>query len=236
MSAAGGLHKSSWQTERKEINMGKRVFGPGTMLNPVPVVMVSCGSMENPNIITVAWTGTVNSEPPMTYVSVRKSRYSHDIIEKSGVFVINLTTEELAEATDFCGVRSGSKFDKFKETGLTPAASEKVSCPSIAESPVNLECKVVEVHEYPTHDMFVAEIVSVSVDEELMDDNDKLRLDRAGLIVYNHGSYQAVKKGELGTFGYSVMKPKTRKRKAAERRSRYRSRSGSTKGKKSQGR
>lgn len=221
--------------------MGKRVFEPGTMLNPVPVVMVSCGTMENPNIITVAWTGTVNSEPPMTYVSVRKSRYSHDIIEKSGEFVINLTTEELAKATDFCGVRSGKNVDKFKETGLTAEAGQKVKCPIIAEAPVNLECKVIEVHEYPTHDMFVAEIVSVTVDDSLIDADDKLRLDRAGLIVYNHGSYQGVKRGELGTFGYSVMKPKTRKRRAAEQRNRYnrsknRSKSSSAKGKNHSGR
>lgn len=220
--------------------MGKRVFGPGTMLNPVPVVMVSCGTMENPNIITVAWTGTVNSEPPMTYVSVRKSRYSHDIIEKSGEFVINLTTEELAKATDFCGVRTGKNVDKFKEMGLTAEAGQKVKCPIIAEAPVNLECKVIEVHEYPTHDMFVAEIVSVTVDDSLIDADDKLRLDRAGLIVYNHGSYQGVKRGELGTFGYSVMKPKTRKRRAAEQRNRYRSKnrskSSSAKGKNHSGR
>ncbi|MBQ0078754.1 MAG: flavin reductase family protein [Eubacterium sp.] len=208
--------------------MAKRVFNPGTMLNPVPVVMVSCGTMEKANIVTVAWTGTVNSEPPMTYVSVRKSRYSHDMIAESGEFVINLTTEELAKATDFCGVRSGRDMDKFKEAGLTAVPSQKVAAPSIAESPVNLECKVVEVHEYPSHDMFVAEIVSVSVNEELMDENDKLRLDKAGLIVYNHGSYQGVKRSELGTFGFSVMKPKTKRRKAAEKRNEFRRRTGAS--------
>ncbi|MBR1909122.1 MAG: flavin reductase family protein [Lachnospiraceae bacterium] len=198
--------------------MGKRIFGPGTMLNPVPVVMVSCGDMKKPNIITVAWTGTVNSEPPMTYISVRKSRYSHDIIGNSGEFVINLTTEELAKATDFCGVRSGRDLDKFKETGLTAVASQKVDCPSILESPVNIECRVVEVHEYPSHDMFVAEILSVSADESLFDDKDKMRLDLANLIVYNHGSYQGVKRSEIGSFGYSVMKKKTRRRRAAQKR------------------
>lgn len=198
--------------------MGKREFGPGTMLNPVPVVMVSCGTMEKPNIITVAWTGTVNSEPPMVYISVRRSRHSHKIIRKSGEFVINLTTEDLAKATDFCGVRSGRDLDKFKETGLTPVPAKHVSCPAIAESPVNLECKVREVHEYPSHDMFVAEVVGVTVDDSLMDEKDKLRLDLAGLLVYNHGSYQGVKKQELGSFGFSVMKPKTRKRRAGERR------------------
>lgn len=211
--------------------MGKRIFRPGTMLNPVPVVMVSCGNHENANIITVAWTGTINSEPPMTYVSIRKSRYSHDLIAESGEFVINLTTEELAKATDFCGVKSGRDMDKFEKTGLTPIASQKVCCPSIKEAPVNIECKVVEVHEYPSHDMFVAEIVSVTVDDSFMDENDKLRLDKAGLIVYNHGSYQGVKKNEIGGFGFSVMKKKTRKKKAAARRNSFRNRHDRAKGK-----
>ena len=202
--------------------MTKRTFGPGTMLNPVPVVMVSCGDMEKPNIITVAWTGTVNSEPPMVYISVRKSRYSHDIIKDSGQFVINLTNEKLAKATDFCGVRSGRDLDKFKETGLTAVPSKVVSCPSILEAPANLECEVTEIHEYPSHDMFVAKVVSVTVDEELMDENDKLRLDLADLLVYNHGSYQKVNRREIGGFGFSVMKKKTRRRRAAQKRNQRR--------------
>lgn len=198
--------------------MAKRIFGPGTMLNPVPVVMVTCGSMEEPNIITVAWTGTVNSEPPMVYVSVRKSRYSHRIIRETGEFVINLTTEKLAKATDFCGVRSGRNTDKFRETGLTAVPSVIVSAPSIEESPVNLECRVREIHEYPSHDMFVADVVSVTADEGLMDDRGKLRLDLADLLVYNHGSYQKVNRHEIGGFGFSVMKKKTRKKRAAQNR------------------
>ena len=202
--------------------MAKRTFGPGTMLNPVPVVMVSCGDMEKPNIITVAWTGTVNSEPPMVYISVRKSRYSHDIIKDSGQFVINLTNEKLAKATDFCGVRSGRDLDKFKETGLTAVPSKVVSCPSILEAPANLECEVTEIHEYPSHDMFVAKVVSVTVDEELMDENDKLRLDLADLLVYNHGSYQKVNRREIGGFGFSVMKKKTRRKRAAQKRNQRR--------------
>ncbi len=202
--------------------MTKRTFGPGTMLNPVPVVMVSCGDMDKPNIITVAWTGTVNSEPPMVYISVRKSRYSHDIIKDSGQFVINLTNEKLAKATDFCGVRSGRDLDKFKETGLTAVPSKVVSCPSILEAPANLECEVTEIHEYPSHDMFVAKVVSVTVDEELMDENDKLRLDLADLLVYNHGSYQKVNRREIGGFGFSVMKKKTRRRRAAQKRNQRR--------------
>ena len=170
------------------------------------------------NIITIAWTGIINSDPPITYVSVRKSRYSHDIIERTGEFVINLTTEKLAFAADYCGVRSGRDVDKFKEMKLTAAESKEVSCPSIEESPVNIECRVMEMKEYPTHDMFIAEIVSVSVDDSLMDETGKLCLDEAGLVAYNHGHYFALQKKEIGRFGYSVMKPKTRKRIEAEKR------------------
>ncbi len=200
--------------------MSKTVFKPGTMLNPVPAVMVSCGDMsENvANIITIAWTGIINSEPPITYVSVRKSRFSHGIISKTGEFVINLVTEELAFAADYCGVKSGRDIDKFKEQKLKPCKSQVVACPSIEESPVNIECRVMEVKEFPTHDMFIAEIVSVSVDESLMDDSSKLCLEEAGLIAYNHGHYFGLKKQELGRFGYSVMKPKTKKRIAAKAR------------------
>lgn len=200
--------------------MAKTVFKPGTMLNPVPAVMVSCGDGEISNIITIAWTGIINSDPPITYVSVRKSRFSHDIIEKTGEFVINLTTEKLAFAADFCGVRSGRDTDKFKEQKLTASESRVVSCPSIEESPVNIECKVIEKKEYPTHDMFIAEIVSVSVDSDLMDDNGRLCLDEAGLVAYNHGHYFALQRREIGRFGYSVMKPRTRKRLAAEKKKR----------------
>ncbi|MDO4746362.1 MAG: flavin reductase family protein [Bacillota bacterium] len=197
--------------------MSKITFKPGTMLNPVPAVMVSCGDGDIKNIITIAWTGIINTDPPMTYVSVRKERYSHDIIKRTGEFVINLTTEDLAFATDYCGVRSGRDVDKFKEQKLTPQESKVVKCPSIAESPVNIECKVVEVKELGSHDMFMAEIVNVSVDEKLMDENGRLCLDEAGLIAYNHGHYFALKRNEIGRFGYSVMKPKTRKRLNAQR-------------------
>ncbi len=192
--------------------MAKIAFKPGTMLNPVPAVMVSCGDETVKNIITIAWTGIINSDPPITYVSVRKERFSHDIIERTGEFVINLTTERLAFATDYCGVRSGRDVDKFKEQNLTASESLVVRCPSIGESPVNIECRVIEKKEYPTHDMFIAEIVSVSVDEDLMDENGRLCLEQAGLMAYNHGQYFALKKTELGKFGYSVMKPKTRKK------------------------
>ena len=205
--------------------MSKLNFKPGTMLNPVPAVMVSCGTEEEHNIITVAWTGIVNSEPPMTYVSVRKQRHSHDMIAKTGEFVINMTTENLAFATDYCGVRSGRDVDKFKEQNLTPVKGEKVNCPVIKESPVNLECKVVEVHEYGSHDMFVAEIVNVQVDEDLMDEKGRIRLDQAGLLAYNHGEYFGLKKTPIGKFGYSVMKPKTKKRIAGEKRQQARNKS-----------
>lgn len=198
--------------------MGKISLKPGTMLNPVPAVMVSCGEGNVKNIITVAWTGIINSDPPMTYVSVRKERFSHDIIERTGEFVINLTTEKLAFATDYCGVRSGRDVDKFKERRLTPQESLRVNCPSIAESPVNIECRVTEVRELGSHDMFMAEIVNVSVDEELMEEKGRLCLEEAGLIAYSHGHYYGLKRNEIGRFGYSVMKPKTRKRLNAQKR------------------
>lgn len=154
--------------------MKKRSFKPGTMLNPVPVVMVSCGDVNHGNIITVAWTGIVNSDPPMTYVSIRKERYSHEIIKNAGDFVINLTTEELTFATDYCGVKSGRDTNKFKEQKLTPLPAEKVKAPLIAQSPVNLECKVKEIHEYGSHDMFIAEIVNVQAAEEWIDETGRI--------------------------------------------------------------
>lgn len=198
--------------------MSKIVFKPGTMLNPVPAVMVSCGENGINNIITIAWTGIINSEPPLTYISVRKERYSHDIISRSGEFVINLTTRKLAFAADFCGVRSGRDIDKFASQNLTAADSRVVNCPSIEESPVNIECKVLEIKEFPTHDMFIAEIVSVSVEDSLMDENGRLCLENADLIAYSHGQYMAVNRKPIGRFGYSVMKPKTKKRLAEQRK------------------
>lgn len=191
--------------------MGKRSFKGGAMLNPVPAVMVSCGSRK-PNIITIAWTGIVNSNPPMTYISVRKERYSHNIIESTGEFVINLCSEKLAFATDFCGVRSGRDTDKFKEMKLTPERAEAVRCPMIKESPVNIECRVREIIELGSHDMFIADILRVHVDEQYIDQADRIRLDQASLVAYNHGEYFGLKRQPIGKFGFSVMKPKTRKR------------------------
>ncbi len=189
--------------------MAKTAFKkPGNMLYPIPAVLVTCGAEgEKPNIFTVAWAGTVCSDPPMLSISVRKERFSYDIIRRTGEFTINLTTEELVRAADWCGVRSGSKYNKFKRTGLTPVPGEAVDCPSIQESPVSLECKVEQVLELGTHDMFVARIVNVLVDESLMDKKGRFRLDKAGLICYSHGEYFTLGR-KCGTFGFSVRKKK----------------------------
>lgn len=195
---------------------------PGPLTAPLPTVMVSCGDMENSNILTIAWTGILNSHPPITYVSVRKQRFSHDIIAERGEFVINLTSADLVKAMDYCGVKSGRDVDKFSEMGLTREAGTEVAAPMIAESPVNLECKVIDVREFPTHDMFVAEIVAVHVDEKYVDENGAYAYAAMDLVAYNHGKYYRLRPQELGFFGYSVMKPKTAKRKrreAAESRS-----------------
>ena len=192
--------------------MEKISLKPGTLLCPVPTVMVTCGNEEEKNIITIGWTGIINTQPPITYISVRKSRHSHDIIEREGEFVINLTTEALAFATDFCGVKSGKDVDKFKEMKLTPVPGEIVSCPMIGESPVNLECKVMEIKEFPTHDMFMAEIVKIHVDKSVMEEDGRIALDKAGLLAYVHGEYFGIKKAPIGKFGFSVMKKKTKKR------------------------
>lgn len=181
------------------------------MLYPLPPVMVSCGTMEKSNIITAAWTGTVNSEPPMTYVSVRPERYSHAMIKESGEFVINLTTERLTRAADLCGVKSGRDVQKFRLCRLTPAPASAVSAPLIAESPVNIECRVEQCLQLGSHDMFLARVIAVNVDESLLDARGTLRLDRAGLVAYVHGSYRALGR-ELGKFGFSVRKKQEAKR------------------------
>ena len=188
--------------------MAKEVWRAGNMLYPLPAVMISCKSgEERPNIITVAWAGTVCSSPAMVSISVRKERHSHHIIKESGEFVINLVTEDLVKACDWCGVKSGRDVDKFKEMKLTELPSQKISAPGIAESPVNIECKVTQVLELGSHDMFVAEVVSVTVDDSYMDKNGKFDLGAAKLITYSHGEYFAL--GEkLGTCGYSVTKKK----------------------------
>lgn len=186
--------------------MSKQSWKPGNMLYPLPVVMVSCNRKgEKPNIVTVAWTGTICSDPAMVSISVRPERYSHDIIEETGEFVINLVTKDLTYATDYCGVRSGRDVDKFKEMNLTPLPSKMIDAIGIEESPVNIECKVVEVKKLGSHDMFIAEVVNVTVDDRYMDENNKFNLNDSDLVAYSHGEYFTL--GEkIGTFGYSVRK------------------------------
>ncbi len=185
--------------------MSKAVWKPGTLLSPVPPVMVSCGTLQSPNILTIGWTGIVNSDPAMTYISVRPTRYSYGLIKDSGEFAINLTTSKLVRAADYCGVKSGANTDKFKEMKLTPVPAAMLSVPIIAESPVSLECRVVEVKELGSHHMFLAEILCVDVEEQYIDEQGKLLLYKCGLAAYAHGSYYELGK-RLGTFGYSVRK------------------------------
>ena len=172
---------------------------------PLPAVMVSSGTVEKPNVMTVAWTGIINTQPSKTYISVRKSRYSYDLIKNSGTFVINLVPSTLVKACDFCGVRSGKDIDKFKVCNLTPEASVTVEAPSIAECPLSLECRVSEIIELGSHDMFLADIVSVAVKKDLIDQNGRLALEKAGLLAYVHGEYFTLGK-KIGSFGYSVKK------------------------------
>lgn len=192
--------------KRKEKTMGKQHWKPGNMLNPVPAVMVSVTDKEGKsNIITVAWAGTVCTNPPMVSISVRPSRYSYQILEETGEFVINLTNESLVKACDYCGVVSGRDVDKFAKTGLTPIPMEHVHAMGIDESPVNMECKITEKRELGSHTMFIAEIVGVTVDDQYMDETGKFHINESGLVMYSHGEYFALGK-KLGKFGYSVKK------------------------------
>ncbi|MCD8216956.1 MAG: flavin reductase family protein [Clostridiales bacterium] len=188
--------------------MAREYWKPGNMLYPVPAVMVSCQrSGEKPNIITIAWAGTVCSDPAMISISVRKERYSYDIICETGEFVVNLNTKELTYATDYCGVKSGRDVDKFAALHLTPSVSKTVAAPGIAESPVSLECKVTQKIELGSHVMFLAEVTAVSVDPAYMDEKGKFHLNDLGLVAYSHGEYFEL--GEkIGKFGYSVQKKK----------------------------
>jgi flavin reductase (DIM6/NTAB) family NADH-FMN oxidoreductase RutF len=180
---------------------------PGTMLYPLPAVMVSCGAVpEEYNIITIAWTGTICTDPPQCYISVRPGRHSYDIIKRNGCFVINLTTAELVRQTDWCGVRSGKDFDKFREMGLTPVMAEKIKAPLIAEAPVNIECIVKEIKDVGVHHMFISEVVNIQASEKYMDPNNgKFELAGANPLIYIHGSYYQTGK-RLGKFGFSVQK------------------------------
>lgn len=211
--------------------MAKQSWKPGNMLYPLPAVMISCQyPSENdpecirpelqgkPNIITAAWAGTVCTNPPMLSISVRPERYSYHIIEKSGEFVVNLTTEALVRATDYCGVRSGRDVDKFKDMHLTPQPSTHIKTPGIAESPVNIECKVREIKPLGSHNMILADVVGVSIDDAYLTENGKFDLNATGLITYSHGEYFLLGQ-KLGTFGYSVKKPQKQKnKKAAQKR------------------
>ena len=190
----------------------KRSFKPGTMIYPLPAVLVSCGATPDEyNLFTVSWTGTVCTNPPMCYISVRPERYSYDIIKRNGCFVINLTTNALARATDFCGVRSGRDMDKFREAGLTPGQAEVVAAPTVGESPVSIECKVVDIRPLGSHDMFLAEVVNVLVDDRYIDGNDKIDMAAMDLIAYSHGEYFDVSNPK-GFFGWSVRRKKVIKR------------------------
>ena len=195
---------------------------PGTLIYPLPAVLVSCGATPDEwNMLTIAWTGTVCSDPPMCSISVRPERHSYEIIRRTGEFVINLTTRDMARATDWCGVRSGRDCDKFRETGLTPAAAAHVAAPLIEESPVNIECRVKQIIPLGSHDLFLADVVGIEVDPAYIDEQTgRFRMDQAGLLAYAHGAYYELGK-QLGTFGWSVRKrPAVRRRKESGKKKR----------------
>jgi len=187
--------------------MAKLKWKGGALLAPMPPVMVSCGDMERSNIITIAWTGIINTIPPKTYISVRPSRHSYNMIKEKGEFVINLTPASLIKSADYCGIYTGAKVDKFAKCGLTKEEANEVGCPMIAESPLSLECKVTEIVKIGTHDMFLADIVAVDVDETLLDKNGKLDLGRANLAAFAHGEYYELGK-KIGRFGFTAVKKK----------------------------
>lgn len=187
--------------------MSKLKWKPGTMVYPLPPVMVSCGDMKNSNILTVAWTGILCTDPAITYVSIRKERFSYDIIKSNGEFVINLANKDLARTVDFCGVKSGKNINKFEECNLTKELATEINCPMIKECPINIECKVKELKELGTHDMFIAEILAVNVDDKYLDETGRFDMEACKLLAYCHGQYYSL--GErLGKFGFSVEKKK----------------------------
>lgn len=189
--------------------MSKTMWKPGTFIYPIPAVMVSCGSFEKSNIITVAWTGILNTNPAMVYISVRPERYSYNLIKESGEFVINLTTEDLAYATDWCGVKSGANVDKFKEMKLTKQRANFVKCPMIEESPVSVECKVKEIRELGSHHMFVAEVLAINADDKYIDEKGAFDISKCDLMAYANGGYYSLDK-KIGKFGFSVQKKKNK--------------------------
>lgn len=187
--------------------MSKVEWKAGTFIYPIPAVMITSGSMEKANIMTVAWTGILNTNPAIVYISVRPERYSYNLIKESGEFVINLTTEKLAFATDWCGVRSGRDYDKFKEMNLTKEKAKHVSCPIIKESPVAVECRVIDIKEYGSHHTFVAEVLSIDADDKYIDEKGAFDISKCDLIAYANGGYYSLDK-KIGKFGYSVEKKK----------------------------
>ncbi len=187
--------------------MGKTIWKPGTFIYPIPAVMVSCGTMEKSNIITVAWTGILNTNPAIVYISVRPTRYSYNLIKEQGEFVINLTTKDLVRATDWCGVKTGAKVDKFREMKLHKEKAKFVQCPLIKESPVSIECKVKEIKELGSHHLFVADVLSIDADEKYIDEKGAFDISKCDLIAYANGGYYSLGK-KLGKFGFSVQKKK----------------------------
>lgn len=194
--------------------MAKKIWKSGTFIYPIPAVMVSCGDMDKSNIITVAWTGILNTNPAKVYISVRPTRYSYDIIKKTGEFVINLTTKELVYATDWCGVKTGAKVDKFKEMKLTKQKCEFVSAPAIKESPVSIECRVTDIKEFGSHHTFIADVLSIDADEKYIDEKGAFDISKCNLIAYANGGYYELGK-KVGKFGYSVEKKKKKPQKNA---------------------
>ncbi|MBQ6789627.1 MAG: flavin reductase family protein [Clostridia bacterium] len=192
--------------------MAKVSWKAGAMLSPVPPVLVSCSDGERDNLITVGWTGIICTEPAKTYISLRPERFSYEIISKSREFIINLPSSHIIRSIDFCGVRSGRKLDKFKECRLTKEKATQVACPAVAESPISIECRVTDIIKLGTHDMFMADIIAVNVDERYIDEKGKLRIEQCSLAAYAHGSYFALGK-KIGSFGYSVKKKQTKNRK-----------------------
>ena len=192
--------------------MAKKVWKPGTFIYPIPAVLVTSGNMKESNILTVAWTGIINTNPATVYISVRPERYSYNLIKQNKEFAINLTNEGLAYATDWCGVRSGSKYDKFKEMKLTKEKAQFIKAPLIKESPVSIECRVIEERNFGTHTMFTAEVLSIDADEKYIDDKGAFDISKCDLIAYANGGYYKLGK-KIGKFGFSVEKKKKKNRK-----------------------
>ena len=196
--------------------MSREIWKAGTFIYPLPAVMVSSGNMEESNIMTVAWTGIINTNPAMCYISVRPERYSYNLIKENGEFVINLSNESLAYATDWCGVRSGAQYDKFKEMKLTKEKAKFVNCPIIKESPVAIECRVKEIKELGSHHMIIADVLSIDADKKYIDENGAFDISKCDLIAYSNGKYYTMGR-KIGKFGFSVEKKKNKRKNNTKR-------------------